>query len=246
MADERKRAAAGGQNIGFARSKRVLRSPEVRGREDLIAEDVEEGKHGGSGSIEMSELRALFQDMKRSFEERIDDMKEELRGVVREFKQKEEKWDKERAELMQRVSVLEKREERREREKRRNNILISGKDFGEGDVGDRVKGWLLDELKTDTVIKKAFKIKKDTWLVEMNEGDREKVMKTKSVLRGGNIFINQDLTEAERKIQKQIRDIARTQRAKGQRVTVGYRKLLMDDQSFKWDDMEQGLVPVKN
>jgi hypothetical protein len=60
-------------------------------------------------------------------------------------------------------------------------------------------------------------------------GGKEKVMKQKGKLREKKetkkIFIGNDLTKQERKMQKKLRTIAKEERREGKEVKVGYRKM---------------------
>jgi hypothetical protein len=49
------------------------------------------------------------------------------------------------------------------------------------------------------------------------------------------------LTNEERKIQKKLREVAREERDKGKSVKIGYRKIQINGEWFKWDETEENL-----
>lgn len=58
----------------------------------------------------------------------------------------------------------------------------------------------------------------------------------KTILKGKNLFIDNDLTKKERDIQNNIMDLTSAERRKGTRVKVGYRKVQINDQFYVWKD----------
>lgn len=55
-----------------------------------------------------------------------------------------------------------------------------------------------------------------------------------------NVFMDNDLTQNEQKIQATIWNLAREERRNGKRTKVGYKKLIVDGELFKWDDAKGG------
>lgn len=54
-------------------------------------------------------------------------------------------------------------------------------------------------------------------------------MKKESMLRENKIFIDYDRTKKEREIQKRIVEFGKREKEDGKKVTVKYKKLLIDD-----------------
>lgn len=55
--------------------------------------------------------------------------------------------------------------------------------------------------------------------------EKIKVMKAKTKVKKRRIFMENDMTRAEKKIQKLLWDRVREENAKGNKVKVGYRKI---------------------
>jgi hypothetical protein len=53
------------------------------------------------------------------------------------------------------------------------------------------------------------------------------------------MYIDDDLTNEERKTQKKLREVAREERDRGKRVKIGYRKI--NGEWFMWDEREKKL-----
>lgn len=70
-------------------------------------------------------------------------------------------------------------------------------------------------------------------------------MQNKSILKGGVIFIEHDLTWEERKVQEKIDRWVRAERDKGGLVKAGYAKVRIDSQWVRWEKVEQGMVQEK-
>lgn len=83
--------------------------------------------------------------MKAEFTER----KEQLRKINSDCEKKAKVRQKERGELENRISNLEKKLEKQEKAKRRNSIVIKGNKFGD----DRAENQNLRQVKTDFILK---------------------------------------------------------------------------------------------
>jgi hypothetical protein len=92
-------------------------------------------------------------------------------------------------------------------------------------------------------VKEAFKINKDTMMLAKIESWEQKknIMLNKSKLKerkGERIYIDDDLTNEERKILKKLREVAREEKDRGKRVKMGYRKIQINGEWFIWDERE--------
>lgn len=149
-----------------------------------------------------------------------------------------------------RIQESERRIEQMERRRRKNNIVITGiKDSMEEFKEKEVKPWLKIKLMIEVEINDLWKIggtEKSILVIECrNWKEKEKVMKNKSKLAGTSIYINNDLTWKERKMQKAIRQYAQELRKNGHgQVTVGYGKLLIGDKLYEWDENRQDVHPL--
>jgi CRISPR/Cas system CSM-associated protein Csm4 (group 5 of RAMP superfamily) len=55
------------------------------------------------------------------------------------------------------------------------------------------------------------------------------------------MYIDDDLTNEERKTKKKLREVAREQRNTGKVVKIGYRKVQINGEWFIWDEREEKL-----
>ncbi|XP_043587564.1 vicilin-like seed storage protein At2g18540 [Bombus pyrosoma] len=208
-------------------------------------------------------MRAMKEEIKREMKEergrRERKMKEEREKRERERARKRERarereerdrekeqWERERKELVNRIRRIEEEREREEREKRRNNIVIKGVDWKEGNKEEAVKEFVRDKMGIETEVEKAHTIRvgeRTTIMVATMKSREEKIriMKGKSRLVKG-VYIDDDLTRKEREIQQQIRKEARTRREKGEHVRTGYMKLEMGNRWYRWNEKEERLM----
>jgi len=112
----------------------------------------------------------------------------------------------------------------KKKEERKNNIVIKGAN-PVGDLSKWVQKFLKEALEVDYDL---GQVKMSGRVVVVKMGSEEKkreIMQKKNKLSGGNIFIENDLTWEERKIQREISVWAKQQRAKEKRIKIGYGKI---------------------
>lgn len=124
------------------------------------------------------------------------------------------------------------------REARKCNIVIKSREILKED--ENGKEWL------ERFIKEKIKIEckivecrsSGPVLVAKVESEKKKkeVMMNKNRLKGGNIFIENDLSWEERKIQEKINSWARERRREGVKIKVEYGKVMVAD---RWKDSEE-------
>lgn len=71
-------------------------------------------------------------------------------------------------------------------------------------------------------------------------------MKKKSKLRGRNIFIDHDMTEEKREVQRKMRERTRGETEKGKRVKIGYRKIIIERKVYIWNEEEEEIREKEN
>lgn len=129
----------------------------------------------------------------------------------------------------------------REKEKveRANNIVIKGIRRGGIVSKEGVKEFLKEKLGIDTVVI-GCRVIGSVIIAKMENGEaKEEVMCNKSKLKGENLFIENDLTWEERKIQERIYKWVRREKEKGREVKAGYAKVRVEGKWVKWEDMER-------
>ena len=171
---------------------------------------------------------------------KVDENTEETRKLREDSKEKEQKWNKERQEMGDKITKLEKRLEGMDRERRRNNVIIKGIDLGRHNLSETVDKLIKEKLNVETQVKSAVLMDRtDTKVIIVQLRDfqeKMKVMKNKYKLKGLNIYMEDDLTPAERQTQYEIRQKAKEIGNMGKAVKVGYRKLIVDGEIYKWNE----------
>lgn len=71
---------------------------------------------------------------------------------------------------------------------------------------------------------------------------KQRIMSVKSKLGERKIYIEHDLTREEREVQKILIEKAREERREGRKVKVGYRKLVIDETQFVWNEQRKMIV----
>jgi hypothetical protein len=131
--------------------------------------------------------------------------------VREETREREEKSQAEEADWMKSMKIIEEKMEQREKPERKNNIIITGI---RRNIERGVEEWLEREIGVKVNVKEAFKINKDKMMLAKIECWEQKKnnMLNKSKLKerkGERMYIDDDLTNEERKTQKKLREVAR-------------------------------------
>uniref|UniRef100_A0A6P7GQB1 Uncharacterized protein LOC114345469 n=1 Tax=Diabrotica virgifera virgifera TaxID=50390 RepID=A0A6P7GQB1_DIAVI len=96
-------------------------------------------------------------------------------------------------------------------------------------------------------INEARKLGDKIYLVELDSKyEKMKIMKNTYKLKElpNRIYINDDLTKREREIQSKIRATAKEEKIKGKIAKVGYQKLILDNEVWKWNREREKLEKV--
>lgn len=208
---------------------------------------------GGSGEGEpvrketVGELERVMERMFGKYMAEIEkwreEMKEERRSWEQERKRERAEWEMERKRLENRLRELEIREERRERENKKKNIVIRGGQWKEGEGEKGVEEFIRENLKVEVEVKEAWKIGMKSGGEEIvvaklgNWEDKRAVMRKKRELKAG-IYIEDDLTREEREVQRKLRIIAKENREKGKMAMVRYKKICIDHLWYSWNERE--------
>ena len=226
----------------FNKPKKTIRSP----TKEIITNRQSETEE----KPEMDELTKLIKEMKVAMEQGFKNNNEELKNLRKELKETEEKWKKEKTELEDRITKLENRMRQKDRDERRNNIVIKGIKIKETNIEAEVEKMLQEKIGVEVKIREAYKIAenrdKDIVLAKLEQRKHKtSVMINKGKLRGENWYIEDDLTKEEQEIQREIVKRAKEERKRGLRATIGYRKLNIDGKKYTWSDAGKCLLPVK-
>lgn len=228
----------------FTPNKKIIRSPQYS----------QQGNYTTGGMEKMANmLQNMFSELKREMITEMKNQTDEIRQIKEEMKRKEEKWDSEKTELIEKINNLERRIDRQEKEKRKNNTILSGIKLEETNMEQNLKEFINKELEIDIKPKKCQILKnkqnKNMYLVEWESfEDKLMVLKKKYKLKSKSqqIFIESDLTPEERKIQWEVRMVANEAKKQSQNVKIGYQKIFIDGEEYRWSEKEKGVVQVKD
>jgi hypothetical protein len=120
---------------------------------------------------------------------------------------------------MKRLKMIEEKWEQKEKNERKNNVIITEIWGIRGNIERGVEEWLEREIGLKVNVKEAFKINKDEMMLAKIESWEQKK----------NIMLNKSKLK-ERKVerietQKKLREIAREEKNRGRRVKIGYRNI---------------------
>lgn len=133
----------------------------------------------------------------------------------------------------------------KERDKGRNNIVLKEVRI-EGDerlIKGALKEWVSDFLKKNLGVDGKIehcRLNGKVIIAKLgSEEDKREVMKNKNKLKEGNIFIENDLTWEERKIQKKISRWGKEEKEKGKDIKIGLGKVRINGIWKFWTDIEK-------
>lgn len=216
----------------FEKSRKTARSP-IAQKVALPTQEMEEV---------LAKLNEI-QDDTRVLRRDNQEIKKEMEQLREEIRRKERQWEEEKKILVERIDKMEKRMETEERRKRRNNIMITGCSWvarSKQELKEEVENFMKKNI-TEVRVKECQIIDRERMIIEMESwGEKEKIMKEKKTLKQkagmAKVFIDNDLTQQERNIQKKLRDIAKQRRMEGKQIRVGYRKIIIDGKKWTWDE----------
>lgn len=198
-------------------------------------------------------MRTLKDDIVREMGENIEkcmeimrrEMQEERKKREEEWREEKKKWEEEKEELQRRIARLEMDQERRERERRKKNVVIKGISCEKTKIEEGVESFIQEKLGVEVRIERAHAIRVDEGkqiivaTVEKWEMKRQIMMKKRDLEKG--IYIDDDLTKREREIQGKIRRITKEEREKGKEVKIGYMKASIEGKWLRWNEKEERL-----
>lgn len=131
----------------------------------------------------------------------------------------------------------------RKREKR-NNIIIKNAQIKGENSSKAVEDYIREKLSVEVKINEAFELTKGILLAKVQSWKEKKmIMENTQKLRNTNVYIEHDMTVEERKIQKELRQLAKEQREKGSEAKVGYQKIIIDKKVHTWNDIKKSRPP---
>ncbi|KAJ3621257.1 hypothetical protein MTP99_003410 [Tenebrio molitor] len=228
-------------------SSRTRRSPN-RSQEENQSKEMDKEMKTTMIREMREEIKTLRKELAAVREEN-GELRKELGTVREEMRGRKEKGQLEKADWMKRMEMIEEKMEQREKKERKNNVIITGIGAISGNVERGVEEWLEREIGVKVNVKEAFKINKDKMMLAKIENWEQKknIMLSKSKLKekkGERMYIDGDLTKEERETQKKLRELAREERDRGKRVKIGYRKIQINGDWFRWDKRQEKLKKI--
>ncbi|XP_066597111.1 uncharacterized protein [Prorops nasuta] len=167
---------------------------------------------------------------------------EKLKGRLEEVERKEKERDREKT---KEAGMGER--ERKERERRRNNVVVWGIERVEGggkEIMEEVEK-VMRMVGVEDGVQEVRRIeggreggRKGVEVMLKNRETKRKVMEGKSRLRGRKERVEDDLTWEERRVMAEVKKVAEVERKKGKRVSVGYMKIWIEREEWRWNEEE--------
>uniref|UniRef100_A0A6P7HFW9 Uncharacterized protein LOC114348207 n=1 Tax=Diabrotica virgifera virgifera TaxID=50390 RepID=A0A6P7HFW9_DIAVI len=130
--------------------------------------------------------------------------------IIKNIKEENQQLRRDLENLKGRLEEMENKLESKEKETTKNNIVIRGIKIEQPDADKQIEQLIKEKLKID--IKITRENKQLTIATVANLTDKKAILREKRQLKGTHIFIDEDLSKNERKIQKIIRDRANMER----------------------------------
>ena len=223
----------------FAKNKKTARSPSSKVSRDeekmdrimnllqSLATDTREIKN------EQKEMRAEHKEYQTELLE--------VKIALEALKKENEILKTEKEKIINELNEVKDRIEQIEKEKKKNNIVITGmyKNIqGEQDLLKKTKDLFVKKLKIEPQVVRTFKIGPNTCVVQLKSTEeKEIVMKNKHKLRNilgeEAIYINEDLTITERKKQTELRKTAKLMTEEGKKVKIGCNKIIVNGEEWR-------------
>jgi len=102
-----------------------------------------------------------------------------------------------------------------------------------------IKKWIRDKLGVDCIVREVRKSGPVIVVKLEGEEGKKEVMKNKYKLKGERVFIENDLTYEEKKIQEKMSRWAKKKRLGGGEVKVGRGRLKIDGKWIAWEEIER-------
>lgn len=245
--DSRKRGRVEEKGKIFDRSRKLTRTPIKQNDECKIDQLLIMLQNL---TTQTKELTTEVKDIKNEQREYRKELME-LRKEMNEIKQNNLQLKTQNECMKREIKLTKEKVEQLEKEKKANNVIMQGLPIQTTDskqLKEDMIAFMREELGIEAKIEEVYKLGYKTCLIKMeNSKEKDKIMENKNKLktRKREIYINNDMTKEERKIQQEIRKIAKIEKSKGKTVRVGYQKVTMDGVVWKWNKEKEILEEVK-
>lgn len=238
-------------------SEKVQEDEQIFKKSNKIQRSPEKTQKGN-----MEEVIGMLTDIKRELKEikesgkQLQKDNEEMREALKNYQAKTEAENQvlrqELVHLQGKIQQLEEKEERREKMEKKTNIIITEKlekktKESQEETKQHVQQlckWITGRdieleqvycLTTNKAGLDVIRVKVKTFEDKLN------IMRNKYKLgtRKEKVFIEDDLTREEARVQKILREKAQEERRKGNQTKIGYRKIKINDAWIEWKDLEK-------
>jgi hypothetical protein len=164
----------------MTKSPKVRKESKKREREE--GRTTEEGGTGrspsrseeGNKSKVMKTMTSEIREDTAGIREENKVLRKELAAVREEMRGREEKWQAEKADWMKMMKMIEEKMEQREKEERKNHVIITGIGRIRGNIERGVEKWLQRDIGVKVKVKEALKISKDNMMLAKIESREQK------------------------------------------------------------------------
>lgn len=218
----------------FRRSKKIMRSPRENKGEEKNWETL------------MNMIKEIMKDTKeikleqKNFQEEIVRMKQENNKIKEENR-----------EMKKEMKEMRDRLERMEREKIKNNIIVSGLEINAingKELKEEIEKGITEKIGVHVKIADAMRIGPKMYKAElMSFAEKQEIMKNKQKLKEQRerIYIDNELSKGELEIQRKIIQWAKEERKKGKIVKIGYKKATIEGKEWRWEMEKEQMKEVK-
>lgn len=237
---EHKEELGEGEEKGFQKSKKTLRSPQKR-------EEVEVNE-------EMDKIIKKL-ELLDEIQKELQEIRRENKEAREEFEREKKRWEEERSVMKSAIRGLEEKLNYLENQSRRDNIVIKGlreedKETWEDsavkviEVGKKIGVEISknDVLRAHRIggngCQRPLVAKLRTWKI------KEEFMKNKAKLRGTDIIVHEDMSKRTIEERKHLLEELKRRRERNEFARLTFDKLLVDEGILKWDIVERKLINI--
>lgn len=221
----------------FGRSKRIQRTPP---------------KHTKQPEEKLDMILKLMQEMKTDLRNEIQQVRADQKLYAEEImnlRRENEELKNDNKKIKEEISQIKQRLEYMEKDKRKNNVVLSGLRMDTADttiLRNKMENFIKTNLNLNISVENARKIGDWHCLIELkNERVKQEIMENKHKLRdipNERIYLNNDSTKEERRIQKELRKFAKSEKEKGKETKIGYNKVTINGEEWRWDQIREKLI----
>lgn len=174
---------------------------------------------------------------------------EEVREIKKDMKQMKKDWEEEKQQLQFEIKLLKDKEERREKNEKRKNLIIRGKDVG--NTPEQIQNFLQESLGVNEEVKEVRKVngrqKQEMCVVKMKTVEGKiNILKVKGEkLKGTDVSITGDSTYNERATQRYLKEAANKMREEGKVVVIKHLRIESEGKVYKWSSSNDCVEEIK-